>query len=581
MIAYQRGGRVALLRRQLQMEGSVFPAALSWAFPNALLSVAIHLLMKRERISSLGFDDVDILWSGFNFLVGFLIVFRTSQAYLRFWEGCTKLHQVRSEWWDSASSLIAMTRMTKASDADVWVFKSLIVRLFSMLFAAALAEVEDLKGASKEVRAYTFNILEADAIDVDSLTAVMDSECKTELIFFWIQQVAVAEVDTGLLNIPAPILTRSFQHLSNGIAFFHEAARIASIPFPFPYVQSCEFMLLIHWLMTPFMVAVKTDTWYAAFGFSFVQVFILWSLNYIAVQLENPFGSDANDLDGYRMQEEFNMQLAMLMKSTSSRLPTLSSTAVKPGLSDEPPRCAFVDVWTGMPLRVPASPARRFASLSTDVGNLFGVEGRKSSPPMHAELSGHSGGSEKVKMSFTNLESELSMSGSVNGGEEVTAVISSSKDRREARVSFSFPDRSSEDLAGAETMGSGQECAAVPALAVGSRRSAREGAEQPRCLAKGQLQALPTAAGVAAPTDSGGGGSGASSFIGDDDSGVGCAAGREAVVFGQALSLSLSSEATQKEIRPNWKEGSSDDYHYWWNLLGSRSTKSDEMLVHL
>jgi hypothetical protein len=55
----------------------------------------------------------------------------------------------------------------------------------------------------------------------------------------------------------------------------------------------------------------------------FIQVFILWSLNFIAVEIENPFGTDANDLDGKGMQTEFNRQLLMLLQVRTTETPIL------------------------------------------------------------------------------------------------------------------------------------------------------------------------------------------------------------------------------------------------------------------
>jgi len=37
---------------------------------------------------------------------------------------------------------------------------------------------------------------------------------------------------------------------------------------------------------------------FGAFIFVALQVFILWALNFIAIEIENPFGTDANDIDG-------------------------------------------------------------------------------------------------------------------------------------------------------------------------------------------------------------------------------------------------------------------------------------------
>merc|ERR1719469_447712 len=81
-------------------------------------------------------------WSGFSFLVGFLIVFRTSQAYARFWEGCTASHQMRAEWFDACSSIVSFTKYSKVSPLIIRNFKEVLIRLTSMLHAAALAELE-------------------------------------------------------------------------------------------------------------------------------------------------------------------------------------------------------------------------------------------------------------------------------------------------------------------------------------------------------------------------------------------------------------------------------------------------------
>merc|ERR1719460_2733179 len=83
-------------------------------------------------------------YSGFSFVVGFLLVFRTSQAYTRFWEGATMVHNMRTEWFDACSSLIAFTHGAKDQEkADV--LRHVIVRLFSLLHACALQDIAVLE----------------------------------------------------------------------------------------------------------------------------------------------------------------------------------------------------------------------------------------------------------------------------------------------------------------------------------------------------------------------------------------------------------------------------------------------------
>merc|ERR1712232_954763 len=108
---------------------------------------------------------------------------------------------------------------------------------------------------------------------------------------------------------------------------FHDAIKISFVPFPFPYAQTCDCLLVLHWLAAPFVVSqwVTQPAW--AFIFVFIQVFILWSLNFIAVEIENPFGTDANDLDGRHMQVEMNNHLLMLLQPETIRTPSSSETA--------------------------------------------------------------------------------------------------------------------------------------------------------------------------------------------------------------------------------------------------------------
>lgn len=265
-------------------------------------------------------------WSGFSFLVGFLVVFRTSQAYSRFWDGCTSTHKMSAEWFDAASALVAFCEHSKADPSAVDNFKQTLVRLFSMMHACALANIEDNPDEST-IAAYNYPLIDADAIDEDSLDHLQGSESKVELVFGWIQMLVVHNISTGVLSIPPPILSRAFQELANGMVQFHEAMKISTVPFPFPYAQTCDCLLLMHWLIVPFVTAVWVPAaWWAAI-FCFIQVFIFWTLNFIAVEIENPFGMDDNDIDGKHMQQDMNRQLVLLVHPMATKVPTLRSSS--------------------------------------------------------------------------------------------------------------------------------------------------------------------------------------------------------------------------------------------------------------
>lgn len=330
MIKYNAGG-VYSLKKICQCHGSVFPKAMLVSIPCSAIAALLTLGMARGHLEWMKHEESilkdNAAWGGFNFLVGFLIVFRTSQSYTRFCEGATSTRRMRAEWFDACSSLVSFTKHSRVDKERVGCFQNTLVRLFSMLHAAALGEIED--SFSKDVdsvEAFNFELIDVDGIDPESLEAVRDSFTKVELIFQWIQQLIVENIDTGVLSIPAPILSRSFQEIANGMVAFHDSLKISCIPFPFPYAQVCDFILVLHWVIAPFVICqwVSEPQWAAVF--TFAQSFVLWALNFIAVELENPFGMDVNDFDGHEMQTEMNEHLLLLMRPSTMKTPDLSDT---------------------------------------------------------------------------------------------------------------------------------------------------------------------------------------------------------------------------------------------------------------
>jgi len=83
-----------------------------------------------------------------------------------------------------------------------------------------------------------------------------------------------------------------------------------------------------HWILVPFVVSQWCTEPLWAVVFSFIQVVILWTLNLIAVELENPFGSDPNDIDGPQMQLEMNSHLRLLLCDETKRIPRLNVKGV-------------------------------------------------------------------------------------------------------------------------------------------------------------------------------------------------------------------------------------------------------------
>jgi len=349
----------------LQRFGSVLPFATAVALPCAVLGFVLKHFSNTswwasylEAGQTFGMPSYMALlresaaYTGFSALVGFFLVFRTQQAYGRFQKGATAIHEMRGEWFDAASSLIAFCKYSEADISLILRFQHKLIRLFSMLHAVALADLEGDRSIDSVV-AFRLPLIDVAGIDGESLLQLRETGCKVELCFQWIQQLVVENIKTDVLSIPPPILTRAFQELANGMVKYHDAMVIAHIPFPFPYMQTTEVLLLMHWFFTPLLMCQWTTAPPWTFGLCFIQVFVLWSLNAIACELENPFGEDANDLDANGAQNHLNDRLLLLIRPSTLRTPALCAKAIltetdSGEFSIDSVRISFSDAWTSI-----------------------------------------------------------------------------------------------------------------------------------------------------------------------------------------------------------------------------------------
>lgn len=298
-----------------QLRGSIFHKAMMWALPNALIVIGLKQVFNRYPGPTELSSTFPSLWSGFTFSLGFLIIFRTQIAYSRFWEGVTLMHNVRAVWFNATSNLISFTSTAIEKKDEVQSFQHLLVRLMSMLFCTALQEVSDMSDED-------FEILGDDGINARSLQFLYESgDDKTEILLAWIQRLVVVSHGNGVLPIAPPILSRVFQELSTGIVELNGAKKISETPFPFPYAQMISCLLLLHWIISPIVNCMLINDTMACAIVTFATVFALWSINYIAAEIEMPFGDDCNDLPISEFMVAFNDSLRILMHPMSQSPP--------------------------------------------------------------------------------------------------------------------------------------------------------------------------------------------------------------------------------------------------------------------
>lgn len=306
----------------LRWRGSIFPKALLWAIPASINAGVVNWLW--YDIGGLeGIAEVSAaaaVWSSFTFILGFLVVFRAQQAYARYWEGATLVQQARANFFNCCSNLIAFCTSKPEMREPVEEFQHLLVRLVSMLQCVGLQTVADMESVR-------FEFFNTDGIDKESLrflSSKMDKHQRCEIVAQWIQRLIINADRSGIIDVAPPILTRCFQELSQGLVHIINARIMTGIPFPFPYAQMLSLLMVIHWLVTPafFALVINSHVWSSLLTFLCVLAF--WGTNYIAAEIESPFGDAPNDLPLFALQKDMNSSLWVLLHSTTQRVPSFS-----------------------------------------------------------------------------------------------------------------------------------------------------------------------------------------------------------------------------------------------------------------
>jgi ion channel-forming bestrophin family protein len=212
-------------------------------------------------------------------VLGLLLVFRTNTAYERFWEG-------RKTWGNINNTIRNLTR-------QIWVSvdektpedkqdKIAVLRLL-VAFAVALklylrgepvnSEIEELMPISKYL----------------TLTAMNNPPLE---IAFWIGDYLQLQYSRNYLN--GYQLTAMQELLNILVNSLGSCERILRTPIPLAYAIHLKQLLLLYCLLLPFQV-VETLGWWTGIVVALIS-FTLFGIEAIGIEIENPFGYDANDL---------------------------------------------------------------------------------------------------------------------------------------------------------------------------------------------------------------------------------------------------------------------------------------------
>eukprot|EP00929_Paragymnodinium_shiwhaense_P061561 TRINITY_DN30754_c0_g1_i1.p1 TRINITY_DN30754_c0_g1~~TRINITY_DN30754_c0_g1_i1.p1 ORF type:complete len:604 (+),score=66.34 TRINITY_DN30754_c0_g1_i1:99-1910(+) len=304
------------------LEGSVIYKACVWALPSGFLAVGLQYCFKYFEAGPYDKDvDVGQLandWNGvlttYAVAMAFLLVFRTQIAYSRLWDAISCLQLIRGTWVNCVSSCIAFCSTSESKAAEAETFKNHLVRLVSLLYCSAVTSV------CQHQKQY--EVVDFTGMDEAQLVWLATQPNQCEIVLQWIQRLIIDKHQSGVISAPPPILSRVFQELGNGILHLNNARRIKLVPFPFPYSQMISIILCLHVLFTVIVSGYTTQSPGAAFCRTFMGSFVFWSVNYIAIEIERPYGDDANDLPLAELAAAMNSALVNLLQERAQKPPS-------------------------------------------------------------------------------------------------------------------------------------------------------------------------------------------------------------------------------------------------------------------
>ena len=207
--------------------------------------------------------------------LGMLLVFRTNSSYNRFWEG-------RQLW----GSLVNETRnLARAASVHLRGDPELMdhVIRWTGIFPYAVKNV--LRGADGLGPI-------AETLPRAELEWVLRSEHPPLSIATRITARLVKARDRGLISdITLASLDRNVQLL---VDYLGGCERINSTPLPFAYMVHLRRVIIVYCFTLPFAL-VESFGW-LTIAASLGVAYTLFGIEEIGVEIENPFGNDANDL---------------------------------------------------------------------------------------------------------------------------------------------------------------------------------------------------------------------------------------------------------------------------------------------
>ncbi len=212
-------------------------------------------------------SNIGLMHSVLGFVISLLLVFRTNTAYDRWWEG-------RKQWGSLTNSCRNLAIKAKASlPQEEWEYFQKMIPNYALALKNLLRENENYS-------------------DLDPVLDLKPTKhVPNQIAAAMYERVMGIHGRQGLTSAQLLILSEEIKAFTD---ICGACERIKNTPIPFTYNVFFKKFIFVYVMTLPF-------GWVFSMGYFAVPVvalilYVLASLELIAEEIENPFGTDANDL---------------------------------------------------------------------------------------------------------------------------------------------------------------------------------------------------------------------------------------------------------------------------------------------
>ena len=286
-IFYDSSNHIRLI---FSCQGTTLHRALPMSLFSGALAALIYALIKDGDYVDYDKGLTPKISSGYDYfstLIAFMVVYRFLTVYDRLWEARNILDEVLQNAYTVAGLTATWSRRDMSPGAVKW--RTLMKIRLVKYIRSVMSIVRD----PDETVSYT---KKKDDFDTQMRSADPYVLAKTihELIFR--HKEFIQEQD----HFPAPAELKIHQFMEKSTKAYSEAVKFSTTPVPYPLMHLLKLMLLFFNLVTPGVVVREFDAVDDPFVLSFVTFLIVYGFNAIeatTVEIDDPFGSDPNDLD--------------------------------------------------------------------------------------------------------------------------------------------------------------------------------------------------------------------------------------------------------------------------------------------